>query len=102
MHPGKNREYHLNKIMGRSNIMRKRGNPNWGQPIRPTPAAATEFEMEMRRLRLTSETCLGSSELKEWCTRNRNRCYIPEWVLGAWKIDVDPLSSPERMVNLRS
>jgi len=70
----------------------KRGNPNWGkqQPIRP--ALPTEFDEQIRRLGLTSQTCATSAQLRDWCERNRNRCYIPEWLLDAWGIDVDPAS----------
>ena len=49
--------------------------------------------MQVQQLRLTKETCAGSSELRKWCERNRNRCYIPEWLLNEWGISVDPTSS---------
>lgn len=49
----------------------------------------TEFEKRMRELRLTNETCAGSHELRRWCEDNRNRCYVPEWLLKAWGILVD-------------
>ena len=71
-------------------IVRRRGNPTWGRPIPPAPALATEFEMQVRQLRLGPETYLYSAELRSWCERNRNRCYIPEWLLDAWDIPVDP------------
>ena len=74
-------------------IPRRRGNPTWGsggQPFYPGPAAATEFEMQVRQLRLTKQTCAGSRELRTWCERNRNRCYVPEWLLDVWEIPVNP------------
>ena len=71
---------------------RKRGNPNWGKLIPHIPAAATEFEKQVRRLGLTKETCASSTDLREWCERHRNQCYIPEWLLGLWGIEVDALS----------
>ena len=55
----------------------------------PTPALATEFEMQVRQLRLTPETYLRSAALHNWCEHNRNRCYIPEWLLEEWHISVD-------------
>ena len=70
----------------------KRGNPNWGQPYRFTPIS-TEFEMQVRQLQLTAETYILSAELRIWCKENRNRCYIPEWLLDAWDIRVDPYFS---------
>ena len=71
-------------------MTRKRGNPNWGRPMPPAPAFPTEFEMQARHLRLTPETYISSDELRTWCERNRNRSYIPEWLLDAWDIPVDP------------
>ena len=77
-------------------MSRRRGNPTWGsggQPVQPARAAATEFDMQVRLLGLTKQTCAGSHELRKWCERNRNRYYIPEWLLDAWGISVDPTSS---------
>jgi hypothetical protein len=73
-------------------IGRKRGNPNWGKPIPPVPAGATEFEKQVQKLGLRKETCVASTELRKWCERNRNQCYIPEWLLTEWNIEVDALS----------
>ena len=69
---------------------RKRGNPNWGRPRPFPPATATAFEMQVKQLHLTPEQYAVSAELRSWCERNRNRCYIPEWLLKAWNIPVDP------------
>ena len=71
-------------------MIRKRGNPNWGKPMPLGPALPTAFEMQVRRLRLTPHVYASSHELRRWCERNRNRCYIPEWLLDAWDIPVDP------------
>jgi len=68
---------------------RKRGNPEWGKSGPSPPALPTEFELEVRRLRLTRQMYLRSPELRDWCVRNRNRIYIPEWLLEAWGIVVD-------------
>jgi hypothetical protein len=70
---------------------RKRGNPNWGRPIPPAPVLATEFELRVMQLQLTPETYASSRELRIWCEQNRNRVYIPEWLLGEWGITVDAL-----------
>lgn len=71
-------------------IVRRRGNPHWGQPMPPhRPPLATEFEIQVRHLRLSPETYFYSMELRRWCERNRNRCYVPEWLLDAWDISVD-------------
>ncbi len=74
-------------------IRRKRGNPNWGRPIPPTPALATEFELRVRHLQLTPEMYASSHALRTWCKRNRNRIYIPEWLFEKWCIAVDPTFS---------
>lgn len=68
----------------------KRGNPNWGQPTQPCPATATEFEMQVRQLGLIKKTYADSKELHRWCERNRNRYYVPEWLLDVWRIRVNP------------
>ena len=69
---------------------RRRGNPNWGRPMPPAPAIATEFELQVRHLRLTPEMYISSRELRTWCKENRNRVYIPEWLLEEWRLTVDP------------
>jgi hypothetical protein len=69
---------------------RRRGNPNWGSgAMAPLPSLPTAFELEARRLHLRPDDYVGSAELHAWCERNRNRCYIPEWLLDAWGIAVD-------------
>src|SRR6266550_4210413 len=73
-------------------IMTRRGNPNWSQgyPVSIGPAVPTEFELQVTQLRLLPENYAFSDELRRWCERNRNRSYIPEWLLDAWDIPVDP------------
>ncbi len=68
---------------------RKRGNPNWGRPIAPLLALPTEFELQVGQLRLTAGMYIFSIELRAWCEQNRNRLYIPEWLLEEWGITVD-------------
>jgi len=53
-------------------------------------AALTEFEMQVARLGLTRAEYARSRELKRWCDVNRNRFYIPEWLLDEWEMAVDP------------
>ena len=67
----------------------KRGNPNWGRPMPPASVLCTEFEMQVRQLHLTPETYALSDRLRIWCRENRNRYYIPEWLLDEWQIRVD-------------
>ena len=55
----------------------------------PAPALATEFELRVRHLQLTPEMYASSAELRTWCQQNRNRIYIPEWLLNEWDITVD-------------
>jgi hypothetical protein len=68
---------------------RRHGNPNWGRPIPPAPAIATEFELRAKQLRLTPQMYASSRELRLWCENNRNRVYVPEWLLQEWGIAVD-------------
>ena len=79
--------------------MSKRGNPNWGKPVAAGPVMPSEFEIEAKRLRLTPESYVSSVQLRIWCQRNRNRCYIPEWLLKEWNIDVDTDLAPHRRSN---
>ena len=74
---------------GLHSMLRKRGNPNWGRPMLPASVLCTEFELQVRQLRLTVETYVFSAELRSWCERNRNRFYIPEWLLDEWGFRVD-------------
>jgi hypothetical protein len=69
---------------------RKRGNPNWGKLIKPLPAVPTAFEEQVQQLGLEEQTCATSETLKQWCGRNKDRRYIPEWLLKRWGISVDP------------
>lgn len=68
---------------------RRRGNPNWGQHILHVPALVTEFEQQVARLGLRDSQYVVSPELKRWCDRNRNRVYVPEWLLAEWGMHVD-------------
>ena len=71
-------------------LPRKRGNPNWGKPIDPLPDVPTAFEEQVEKLGLNDQTCATSEELRQWCQRNKDRCYIPESLLKWWGISVDP------------
>jgi len=55
----------------------------------PASVLCTEFEMQVKQLHLTPEHYVVSAELRKWCEENRNRCYIPEWLLKAWNISVN-------------
>ena len=71
--------------------MTQHPNPNWasGGAARERPRAATEFEKRMRELHLSPDNCAASKELRRWCEDNKNRCYIPEWLLKTWGIPID-------------
>jgi len=69
---------------------RRRGNPDWRRPVPPTTVCATEFEMQVRQLQLTEQMYASSRELRIWGEQNRNRHYIPEWLLKEWCIVVEP------------
>jgi hypothetical protein len=47
--------------------------------------------MQVKRMGLTKSEYIASAELKYWCEHNRNRVYVPEWLLEAWGIQVEPL-----------
>ena len=69
--------------------MARRGNPNWGKPMLPASVLATEFDLQVRKLGLTQHKYVSSVELRRWCERNRNRVYVPEWLLGEWGLHVE-------------
>lgn len=71
----------------------KRGNPNWGKGPPPIRAVPTEFELQVQRLGLTKPEYVSSAELKRWCEHNRNRVYVPEWLLEEWGIQVEAIFS---------
>jgi hypothetical protein len=68
---------------------RTRGNPDWGKFPRAMPALLTEFEKQVERLGLARSEFIASAELKLWCDRNRNRVFIPEWLLEEWGMTVE-------------
>ena len=71
-------------------MARSRGNPNWGKAITGSPPQLpTAFEEEVRKLGLTVSTYATSPQLKRWCERNKDRCYIPEQLLKSWGISVE-------------
>jgi hypothetical protein len=74
----------------------RRGNPNWGKFISPIPAITTQFELQVKRLGLTKQTYTTSARLRAWCEDNKNRYYIPEWLLEEWEITVDPMGGIDR------
>jgi hypothetical protein len=70
---------------------RGRGNPNWGKAIPVLPVMVTQFELQVERLGLSKALYIASPQLKRWCELNRNRCYVPEWLLKAWGIEVEAI-----------
>jgi hypothetical protein len=58
-------------------------------PVSHTPALATEFEQLVGQLHLTKETYKTSRKLYTWCRHNKNRVYVPEWLLEEWNLTVD-------------
>ena len=73
-------------------MARRKGNPRWSSGYyspKVRSAIATDFETQAAQLGLTPENYASSVQLRRWCEQNRNRCYIPEWLLEAWKISVN-------------
>ena len=73
-------------------MTRKRGNADWssGRPTKVPASTPTEFELQARRLGLTEERYASSDQLRLWCEHNRDRCYVPEWLLKRWGMAADP------------
>jgi len=68
----------------------KRCNPNWRLPIGPCQVLATEFERQVRRLELTADMYISSAALRSWCEQNKDRSYVPEWLLAEWQMSPEP------------
>jgi len=45
--------------------------------------------MQVKQMELSQSQFFPSAELKHWCTLNRSRVHIPEWLLDAWRLSVD-------------
>jgi hypothetical protein len=71
--------------------MKRRGNPNWGNPqlIGPVVPVITEFEKTASEYNLTPDQYLQSSQLREWARRNRNSKFVPEPLLKAWGFEIE-------------
>ena len=54
------------------------------------PDVPTAFEEQVQRLGLNEQTFATSEKLKQWCERNKDRCYIPEALRKRWGMPVDP------------
>ena len=72
-------------------MARRRVNKRWstGYSGKPLPSLPTTFELYARHLGLSEQSYAESRELRAWCRENRERCYIPEWLLARWGFDVD-------------
>ena len=73
-------------------MTRKLGNPHWSSEKSPVAPASpsTEFELQARRLGLAEGDYASSDQLRGWCAQNRDRCYVPEWLLKTWGMTTDP------------
>jgi len=58
--------------------------------------SATAFERQARKLGLNERTCVASKVLRLWCEENKDRYYIPEWLLARWGMTVTPSLAPEQ------
>ena len=63
---------------------------------------ATAFEEQVRRLGLDEGTCVASKQLRRWCELNKDRYYIPEWLLKRWGISVEADTVVSRAPEARS
>lgn len=52
-------------------------------------ANETEFDREVRRLRLGPYDLVNSVALRFWAKRYCHKRYVPEWLLETWGIVVD-------------
>jgi hypothetical protein len=68
----------------------------WEEQMGQRWSLPTAFEQQVQKLGLNERTCAASKQLREWCERNKEHCYIPEWLLKQWEISVDAdLATPQ-------
>ena len=67
--------------------MSRQGNPNWGKPTVLAPPQPTGFEQQVEQLGLRPEEYQGSPQLRNWCLRNANTHYVPEYLLKVWGVN---------------
>ncbi len=60
-----------------------------GIPFRSFPLSRQKFELRVKHLHLSAEMYTSSRALHGWCERNRNRLYVPEWLLEEWGMIVN-------------
>jgi len=74
----------------------RRVNADFTRGIAPSirSESPSAFEIELKQLGLTIETCLFSPQLREWCHRNKNHVYIPEWLLKRWHMSRSAVAFP--------
>jgi hypothetical protein len=71
-------------------MARTTSNPDFARGTSPAPQRrSTSFEEEVRRLGLHEGEYAMSRELREWCRLNASRCYVPEWLLKQWDLDIE-------------
>jgi hypothetical protein len=47
--------------------------------------------MQVERLGLIKAQYVASAQLRRWCELNRNRYYVPEWLLEKWGLMVEAI-----------
>ena len=62
------------------------GIPNWGKSYVPVPYLLTEFEEQVEELGLCPSEYEASVQTRNWCRRNANTRYVPEYLLKLWGI----------------
>ena len=82
-------------------MIRKAWQSQLGPSMLPSSVLCTEFEMQVKQLHLAPEHYVVSAELRKWCKENRNRYYIPEWLLNAWDLCVDPFAPTTKTLSNR-
>lgn len=72
-------------------MARKSGNPNWGKVFTGRFGVdKTAFEIRAEQLGLDPDDYAGSPELQRWARANRKKRYVPERLLEAWGMEVEP------------
>lgn len=73
-------------------MSRRNRNPNWASGTVTASSlkhVPSEFELYARELGLSERDYVTSVKLRTWCERNKNRCFVPEWLLQEWRMTVE-------------
>lgn len=72
-------------------MAKRPSNPNWGwgtpEPNGAVTPPMAEFQQVASEFNLQPDEYIGSTELRDWASRNKDSKFIPETLLKAWGLE---------------